>query len=75
MKKLKYFKARKDKLMYRRRVPVGLRSLYGKDFYYRQLNCSVAAAGAEEIGIVKASFDSGWTEEVSLDYAVEELKK
>ena len=75
MKKLKYFKARKDKLMYRRRVPVGLRSLYGKDFYYRQLNCSVAAAGAEEIAIVKASFDSGWTEEVSLDYAVEELKK
>ncbi len=54
MKKLKYFEARKDKLLYRRRVPVGLRSLYGKDFYYRQLNCSVGAADAE---VIKA-----WTE-------------
>ena len=54
MKKLKYFEARKDKLLYRRRVPVGLRSLYGKDFYYRQLNCSVSAADAE---VIKA-----WTE-------------
>ena len=32
-------------------------------------------AGAEEIAIVKASSDSGWTEQGSLDYAVEELKK
>jgi len=54
MKKLKYFEPRKDKLLYRRRVPVGLRSLYGKDFYYRKLNCSVGAADAE---VIKA-----WTE-------------
>ena len=32
-------------------------------------------AGAEEIAIVKASSDSGWTEQGSLNYAVEELKK
>ena len=32
-------------------------------------------AGAEEIAIVKASSDSGWNEQASLDYAVEELKK
>ncbi len=31
--------------------------------------------GAEEIAIVKASSDAGWTEQGSLDYAVEELKK
>lgn len=31
--------------------------------------------GAEEIAIVKASSDSGWTQQGSLDYAVEELKK
>ena len=31
--------------------------------------------GAEEIAIVKASSDSGWTEQGSLNYAVEELKK
>ena len=30
---------------------------------------------AEEIAIVKASSDAGWTEQGSLDYAVEELKK
>lgn len=54
MKSLKYFEGRKDKLLYRRRVPVGLRSLYGKDFYYRQLNCSVDASDAE---VVRA-----WTE-------------
>lgn len=31
--------------------------------------------GAEEIARVKASSDSGWTQQGSLDYAVEELKK
>lgn len=31
--------------------------------------------GAEEIATVKASSDSGWTQQGSLDYAVEELKK
>jgi hypothetical protein len=31
--------------------------------------------GAEEIAIVKASSDSGLTQQGSLDYAVEELKK
>ena len=31
--------------------------------------------GAEEIAIVKASSDSGWTQQGSLDYAVEELKR
>ena len=30
---------------------------------------------SEVIGIVKASSDSGWTEQQSLDYAVAELKK
>jgi len=30
---------------------------------------------AEKIAIVKASSDSGWTQQDSLDYAVEELKK
>ena len=44
MKTLRYLDARKDKLLYRRRVPVHLRSLYGKDFYYRQLNCPVGAS-------------------------------
>ena len=29
----------------------------------------------ESIGIVKASSDSGWTEQGSQDYAIEELKK
>jgi nucleotide-binding universal stress UspA family protein len=32
-------------------------------------------ADAEEIAIVKASSDSGWTEQGSLDYAVDELRK
>ena len=32
-------------------------------------------AGAEEIAIVKASSDAGLTQQGSLDYAVEELKK
>ena len=32
-------------------------------------------ADAEEIAIVKASSDAGWTEQGSLDYAVEELQK
>ena len=54
MRTLKYLDARKDKLLYRRRVPAHLRSLYGKDFYYRQLNCPVGASDAE---VVKA-----WTE-------------
>ena len=31
--------------------------------------------GAEEIAIVKASSNSGWTQQDSLDYAVDELKK
>ena len=31
--------------------------------------------GAEEIAFVKASSDSGWTQQDSLDYAVDELKK
>ena len=31
--------------------------------------------GAEDIAIVKASSDSGWTQQDSLDYAVDELKK
>ena len=31
--------------------------------------------GAEEIARVKASSDAGWTQQASLDYAVEELKK
>ena len=31
--------------------------------------------GAEKIAIVKASSDSGWTQQDSLDYAVDELKK
>ena len=31
--------------------------------------------GAEEIAMVKASSDSGWTQQDSLDYAVDELKK
>jgi len=31
--------------------------------------------GAEQIAIVKASSDSGWTQQESLDYAVEELKR
>ena len=31
--------------------------------------------GAEVIAIVKASSDSGWTQQDSLDYAVDELKK
>ena len=31
--------------------------------------------GAEEIAILKASSDSGFTQQGSLDYAVEELKK
>jgi uncharacterized protein YbjQ (UPF0145 family) len=30
---------------------------------------------AEEIAVVKASSDSGWTQQGSLNYAVEELKK
>lgn len=30
---------------------------------------------AEKIAIVKASSDSGWTQQGSLDYAVDELKK
>ena len=32
-------------------------------------------ADAKEIAIVKASSDSGWTEQGSLDYAVDELRK
>ena len=31
--------------------------------------------GAEDIAIVKASSDSGWTQQDSLDFAVDELKK
>lgn len=31
--------------------------------------------GAEQIAIVKASSDAGWTQQGSLDYAVEELKE
>ncbi len=31
--------------------------------------------GAEEIAFVTASSDSGWTQKVSLDHAVDELKK
>lgn len=31
--------------------------------------------GVEQIAIVKASSDSGWSQQQSLDYAVEELKK
>ena len=31
--------------------------------------------GAERIAIVKASSDSGWTQQGSLDYAVDELKR
>lgn len=31
--------------------------------------------GAEQIAIVKASSDSGWTQQDSLDYAIAELKK
>ena len=31
--------------------------------------------GAEQIAVVKASSDSGWTQQGSLDYAVEELKR
>ena len=31
--------------------------------------------GAEEIAIVKASSDSGWTQQGSLDYAIDELKR
>jgi hypothetical protein len=31
--------------------------------------------GAEQIAIVKASSDDGWTQQQSLDYAVEELKR
>lgn len=31
--------------------------------------------GAEEIAIVRASSDSGWTEQGSLDYAIDELKR
>ena len=31
--------------------------------------------GAEQIAIVKASSDSGWSQQQSLDYAVYELKK
>jgi len=31
--------------------------------------------GAEQIAIVKASSDSGWNQQQSLDYAVEELRK
>ena len=31
--------------------------------------------GAEHIAIVSASSDSGWNQQQSLDYAVEELKK
>lgn len=31
--------------------------------------------GAKQIAIVKASSDSGWNQQQSLDYAVEELKK
>ena len=54
MRTLKYLDARKDKLLHRRRVPAHLCSLYGKDFYYRQLNCPVGASDAE---VVKA-----WTE-------------
>jgi len=30
---------------------------------------------AEEIAVLKASSDSGWTQQASLDYAVDELKK
>ena len=30
---------------------------------------------AEEIAVVKASSDSGWTQQGSLDYAVDELKR
>lgn len=35
----------------------------------------VPPANYEVIGIVKASSDAGWTEQSSVDYAVEELKK
>lgn len=31
--------------------------------------------GAEEIALVKASSDSGWTQQGSLDYATDELKR
>ena len=31
--------------------------------------------GAEQIAVLKASSDSGWTQQGSLDYAVEELKR
>jgi len=54
MKSLKYLDVRKDKLLYRRRVPKDLAALFGKDTYYRQLRCKVAASDAE---VVKA-----WTE-------------
>jgi uncharacterized protein YbjQ (UPF0145 family) len=36
---------------------------------------TVMPEGAEEIAIVKTSSDSGWTQQDSLDYAVDELKK
>jgi hypothetical protein len=54
MKNLKYLEVRKDKLLYRRRVPRELASLFGKHTYYRQLQCKVGASDAE---VVKA-----WTE-------------
>ena len=54
MKSLKYLDVRKDKLLYRRRVPRELTSLIGKEVYYRQLQCPVGASDSE---VVKA-----WTE-------------
>ena len=55
MKNLKYLDIRKDKLLYRRRVPKDLAALFGKDTYYRQLRCKVAASDAE---VVKAWTDA-----------------
>ena len=44
---LKYLQKRKDKFLYRRRIPTDITLLYGKKVYYKQLPCSVHASDAE----------------------------
>lgn len=45
--RLKYLQKRKDKFLYRRRIPTDIIHLYRKKFYHKQLPCSVRASDAE----------------------------
>jgi len=67
MKNLKYLEVRKDKLLYRRRVPRELASLFGKHTYYRQLQCKVGASDAE---VVKAWAEAHESFEVMLQLSL-----